>query len=222
MSTAPDKTDQIASDTAQDAVRFHVRLISFGYKQGVAPHANATFDVRFLKNPYWVEELRPMTGRDLPVQEYVMNQKAASEFLDSICNLLGRLFPELAKSEFKEFSIAFGCTGGQHRSTTMVELLAQRIAQQFPNTNVDRFHRELDGKGHGHDAKGNKISIHDHSMPAMPAPDLSQDLAHGHTKAGAKNPDQEKEHRNHSEIENENAHEHQRDDNHGADRGSGS
>ena len=110
----------------------------------------AVFDVRFLKNPYWVEELRPLTGRDLPVQEYVMNQKAASEFIDSLVELLSRLFPELAKSDFREFSIAFGCTGGQHRSTTMVELLARRLGEQFPQIKVERFHRELDGKNGEH------------------------------------------------------------------------
>lgn len=150
MSTAPDKIDEKSADRGPEETHFHIRLMSFGYKQGPAPSANAVFDVRFLKNPYWVEELRPLTGRDLPVQEYVMNQKAASEFIDSLVELLSRLFPELAKSDFREFSIAFGCTGGQHRSTTMVELLARRLGEQFPQIKVERFHRELDSKNGEH------------------------------------------------------------------------
>lgn len=145
MSTAPDKIDEI-TPASELGSKLHVRLMSFGYKQGAAPSANAVFDVRFLKNPYWVEELRPLTGRDKAVQEYVMNQKAASEFIESLINLFSRLFPELAKSDLREFSIAFGCTGGQHRSTIMVELLAVRLGETFPGIKVDRIHRELDGK----------------------------------------------------------------------------
>lgn len=152
MSTAPDQLNEKSADKGHEGTQFHIKLMSFGYKQGAAPSANAVFDVRFLKNPYWVEELRPLTGRDVPVQEYVMNQKAASEFIDSLVELLSRLFPELAKSDFREFSIAFGCTGGQHRSTTMVELLARRLSEHFPDVNVERFHRELDGK-HGEHRK---------------------------------------------------------------------
>lgn len=164
MSTAPDKINEKGTEKGHEETHFHIRLMSFGYKQGAAPSANAVFDVRFLKNPYWVEELRPLTGRDRPVQEYVMNQKAASEFIDSLVDLLSRLFPELAKSDFREFSIAFGCTGGQHRSTTMVELLAERLSTQFPEVKVERFHRELDGK-HGEHRELRKTGEHPKSEP---------------------------------------------------------
>lgn len=120
-----------------------VRVISFGYKEGSPPSANVTFDVRFLKNPYWVEELRPMTGLDVAVQKYVMEQNGAVQFVDSICDMLNSLIPLLVEKQVTEFTIAFGCTGGQHRSATLVEILAERLAERFPNTPVERFHREL-------------------------------------------------------------------------------
>lgn len=126
--------------------------MSFGYKLGKPPTVNALFDVRFLKNPYWVEHLRPLTGRDQPVQEYVMNQPAAREFLESLIDLLGRLIPQLQESNMSEFSIAFGCTGGQHRSATMVELLAKGLQERFPTLSIERCHRELDAKAVGKSA----------------------------------------------------------------------
>lgn len=149
MSTTSDKVEQIPSG---DGVHtgLTLKIMSFGYKMGKAPSANALFDVRFLKNPFWVEHLRPLTGKDKPVQEYVMNQKAASDFLDSVVDLLSRLVPTLRENKMSEFNIAFGCTGGQHRSATMVELLAKSITERFPEITVEVIHRELDGKPHGH------------------------------------------------------------------------
>ena len=146
MSTTSDKIDENKAQPENQARTLRLRVMSFGYKMGKPPAVNALFDVRFLKNPYWVEHLRPMTGRDVPVQEYVMNQKAASDFLESLLELLARLVPRLQESNMSEFSIAFGCTGGQHRSATMVELLARSLSERFPHLVVERIHRELDGK----------------------------------------------------------------------------
>ncbi len=131
-----------------------VRVISFGYKEGTPPAANATFDVRFLKNPYWVEALRPMSGLDVPVQQYVMDQNGAQQFIDSICEMLHSLIPLLVEKEVAEFTIAFGCTGGQHRSATLVEILSNRLEQRFPSTPVVRFHRELSRATRGTDTGG--------------------------------------------------------------------
>lgn len=147
MSTASDKIEQ-KTPAENGRTGLTVRISSFGYKMGKPPAANAVFDVRFLKNPYWVEHLRPLTGKDEPVQEYVMNQKAAEDFLSSIVELLAKLIPRLEESNMSEFSIAFGCTGGQHRSATMVELLARELSARLPNLTVERLHRELDGHAH--------------------------------------------------------------------------
>ncbi len=145
MNTASNKTEEKtppAEDTAKAVLT--VRVVSFGYKLGKPPTANALFDVRFLKNPYWVDHLRPMTGKDLPVQEYVMNQKVATDFLNGLVDLLQLLIPQLQENAMTEFHIAFGCTGGQHRSATMVELLSKTLAERFPDIKVERVHRELD------------------------------------------------------------------------------
>ena len=117
--------------------------MSFGYKQGPPPLANVVFDVRFLKNPYWVEELRPLTGRDQPVQDYVLQQPLAQDFLQSLQVLLSKVLPKMAELKVGQFIIALGCTGGQHRSATLVEALAGLLRQKFPQYTVVIAHREL-------------------------------------------------------------------------------
>jgi RNase adapter protein RapZ len=121
-----------------------VSVTSFGYKKGPAPHANMVFDVRFLKNPFWVEELKPLTGRDRPVQDYVLEQEAATTFLKCLVHMMDGLLPSLEEKGISEFSIAFGCTGGQHRSATMVEALASELQGRYPHVTVRTAHRELD------------------------------------------------------------------------------
>lgn len=120
-----------------------IRVVSFGYKKGPPPPANILFDVRFLKNPYWVEELRPLTGRDKPVQDYVLQQELAQDFLQSMLNLLEKILPKMAEMKVKEFVIALGCTGGQHRSATLVETLVKQMHERFPQFKIVCEHREL-------------------------------------------------------------------------------
>lgn len=155
MSKAPDRisTPEAGNKTnAGSSSTVSIKINSFGYKEGPPPTANAVFDMRFLKNPYWVEELRPLTGLDSPVQEYVMNQIAASEFLDSLLVMLEKLIPRLLELDVTEFSIAFGCTGGQHRSTTMAELLAKRLKALDLNIEIELSHRELASPGRSPEA----------------------------------------------------------------------
>ena len=119
-------------------------VMSFGYKWGAPPVANLLFDVRFLKNPFWVEELKPLTGRDRPVQDYVMQQPLAMEFLNCVLQMLDALLPNLDHMKISEFTIAFGCTGGQHRSATMVEALTTELKDRYPQFRIAKIHRELD------------------------------------------------------------------------------
>jgi len=121
-------------------------VMSFGYKEGSPPVANMLFDVRFLKNPYWVPELRNLTGLDKAVQEYVLSQPMAVKFLETLYPLVESILPRFTELELTEFTIAFGCTGGQHRSTALAEALAKRINQTFPEFEVVRCHRELAGR----------------------------------------------------------------------------
>jgi UPF0042 nucleotide-binding protein len=142
MSSKPQSDKSSSSANGQ----LEVTIMSFGYKEGAPPIANLVFDVRFLKNPYWVEELRPLTGRDRPVQEYVLQQALAQEFLESVLQMLDKLLPKLAEQQITDFTIAFGCTGGQHRSATLTETLASEISQRYPHYRVIKTHRELGAK----------------------------------------------------------------------------
>jgi UPF0042 nucleotide-binding protein len=101
-----------------------VNLLSFGFKHGTPRDADMVLDVRFLPNPHWVDELRPLTGRDLPVADYVMEQPLTSEFLDRLCALLELMVPAFIDDGKRYLTIAIGCTGGRHRSVALAERLA--------------------------------------------------------------------------------------------------
>jgi UPF0042 nucleotide-binding protein len=103
--------------------KLNVRLISFGYKYGQPVDANVLFDVRFLPNPYWVEELRTQTGLDREVSDYVISSAEARNFLKLVKPLLLFLVQQYSAAAKKELVIAIGCTGGRHRSVAIVEVL---------------------------------------------------------------------------------------------------
>jgi len=149
MRKAPEtETAKNNDSTGAETDRLEVTVMSFGYKRGEAPSANAVFDVRFIKNPYWVEELRPLTGLDKPVQDYVLEQIPAQDFLSSILDLTVKIIPQFKHAKVRHFTIAFGCTGGQHRSTTIAENMAVSLACFFPEAHVRVIHRELDEGAH--------------------------------------------------------------------------
>jgi len=122
-----------------------VEINSFGYKTGSPPAANIMFDVRFLQNPFWIEELRDRTGLEKPVQDYVLSQPLAQEFLISCIALLERLLPKLAEKGTAKFTVAFGCTGGQHRSVSIAEAIGKTLRESMPDYMIRISHRELDG-----------------------------------------------------------------------------
>ncbi|MDQ2678380.1 MAG: RNase adapter RapZ [Actinomycetota bacterium] len=101
-----------------------VTLMSFGYKHGLPPDADVVFDCRFLPNPHWVEELRPMTGLDPEVQDYVAGFELTDEFMERLESLLDLLLPAYVNEGKSVLTIAFGCTGGRHRSVSIAERLA--------------------------------------------------------------------------------------------------
>ncbi|HEY9775285.1 MAG TPA: RNase adapter RapZ [Planktothrix sp.] len=132
------------SKEAKGERQMQVTVLSFGYKKGAPPLANCVFDVRFLKNPFWVEHLRPLTGLDEPVQSYVLEQPVAQEFLDSLETVLAKILPKFAEMKVENYVIALGCTGGQHRSATLAEALSCRLKTRFPQYAINPSHRELD------------------------------------------------------------------------------
>jgi len=129
-----------------DGMVLEIKIVSFGYKAGPPPNANMLFDVRFLNNPYWVEHLRPLNGLDKEVQDYVIEQPLAKLFLNALMSMADTILPEMAKRKVKVVTIAFGCTGGQHRSCAIAEFTAKKLNEHFPQYMVKIFHRELDGK----------------------------------------------------------------------------
>ncbi|MFD1721003.1 RNase adapter RapZ [Amnibacterium endophyticum] len=119
-----------------------VTLTSFGFKYGVPTDADMVADARFLPNPYWVPELRPHTGRDADVRDYVLGQPGALEFVERYADALGPVLAGYQRENKSHATIAIGCTGGKHRSVAVVERIADLIAAQ-PGVAVRVKHRDL-------------------------------------------------------------------------------
>ncbi|HVB26797.1 MAG TPA: RNase adapter RapZ [Mycobacteriales bacterium] len=123
--------------------KVHVTVVSFGYKYGLPVDADLVVDCRFLPNPHWVPELRAHTGRDAAVREYVLGQPGALEFLEGYADLL-RIVGDGYRREGKHYvTLAVGCTGGKHRSVTIAEELASRLATDSDGVEVQVVHRDL-------------------------------------------------------------------------------
>lgn len=119
--------------------RMEVRVSSFGFKHGVPMEADLVFDARFLPNPYYVAELRPLTGLDNRVRDYVFN--GGQEFLTRLWDLVGWLLPRYEEEGKTSLVIAVGCTGGHHRSVAIAHALAEKVkAQGWP---AAESHRDL-------------------------------------------------------------------------------
>ena len=122
--------------------RLTVSVQSFSYKRGLPRGVDMVFDCRFLANPHWQPDLRPLTGRDPAVQGRVAGDPRYAEFFDRVRDLVLFLLPAHLEEGKAHLSIAFGCTGGQHRSVTLAEKLADALAEKgWP---VSRRHRELE------------------------------------------------------------------------------
>ncbi len=119
-----------------------VTVLSFGYKHGLPLDADLVFDCRFLPNPHWIDELRPLTGRDVPVRDYVLGQPAAKDFLAHLLELLAHLLPAYVNEGKAYLTIALGCTGGRHRSVALAEQVATMLRRQGYAPNVS--HRDVE------------------------------------------------------------------------------
>lgn len=114
---------------------------SFGYKHGVPADADFVFDVRCLSNPHWVSQLRPLTGLDAKVIEFLSQQPEVTQMIEDQCRFLEAWIPHFETASRSYLTIAIGCTGGQHRSVYIAEALAQRFGRLRPH--VTTRHREL-------------------------------------------------------------------------------
>ncbi|MGK2948890.1 MAG: RapZ C-terminal domain-containing protein, partial [Acidimicrobiales bacterium] len=117
------------------------RVVSFGYKHGLPVDVDLVLDCRFLPNPHWVEDLRPQTGLDEPVRRYVLEQEEAGEFLGHLEGLLGLLLPAYVAEGKSYLTVAFGCTGGRHRSVAIAEAVAAILRGQGVEPTV--VHRDV-------------------------------------------------------------------------------
>lgn len=120
-----------------------ILLESFGFKHGVPRELDFLFDARCLPNPYWQQELRPLTGRDPPVIAFLDASPAVQRMLEDVASFLERWIPAFEAEGRAYLTIAFGCTGGQHRSVYLVEQIKRRLAEQ--GRKVLSRHRELPG-----------------------------------------------------------------------------
>ena len=120
-----------------------VHVESFGYKYGLPPAADLVFDVRFMENPFYIDHLRDLTGRDGPVREYVLEHPATKEFLGHVIPFLRFALPRYESEKKARLGIAFGCTGGRHRSVVIADEIA-RAAHEFWPGDIDVEHRDVD------------------------------------------------------------------------------
>jgi UPF0042 nucleotide-binding protein len=131
-----------ADGTAE--ARLQATIVSFGYKHGLPLDVDLVFDCRFLPNPHWIETLRPLSGIDEPVREYVLAQPETGQFLEALDGLFALLLPAFEKERKSYLSIGIGCTGGQHRSVVLAHELRDLLAARGYLAKV--HHRDV-GRG---------------------------------------------------------------------------
>jgi len=123
----------------QDSSSLSISFISFGFRNGLPMDADIVFDARFIKNPYWVESLRKLTGNDQEVIDYVFSDKRTMVFLNKIKGYLDFSLKEFIKDQKSHVTVAIGCTGGKHRSVALVNYLVEAYQDQY---HVLKMHRD--------------------------------------------------------------------------------
>ena len=131
----------IKSLISAPATQLTLMFESFAFKRGIPLHADYVFDVRMLPNPHYESALRPLTGRDAPVAEWLAEHGAVEKMASQITDFLNTWLPDLNQDHRSYVTVAIGCTGGQHRSVYLVELLSKAFAQEWVTL---KRHRELD------------------------------------------------------------------------------
>lgn len=133
--------EKIISQYGQQGSPLTINVLSFGFKYGTPIDADLMFDVRFLPNPHYVEELRPRTGCDPEVAEYVMQHKETKEFIEKLTDFLAYTLPHYQREGKSQLVIGIGCTGGKHRSVAIAEYLGETFGKDFP---VRVSHRDME------------------------------------------------------------------------------
>ena len=121
----------------------YITVLSFGFKYGIPNDADLVFDVRFLPNPYYIDELRQKSGNDAEVRNYVMNSETAVEFLDKLTDMVKFLIPHYVQEGKNQLVIAIGCTGGKHRSVTLANELFEKLKVDEQEYGIKIEHRDI-------------------------------------------------------------------------------
>ena len=119
-----------------------ITVCSFGFKYGIPVDSDLVFDVRFLPNPFYIQELKELTGNDAPVSNYVMNFEESNVFLDKLTDMLEFLIPQYIKEGKNQLIISIGCTGGKHRSVTLANALYEKLHEK--NHNILLKHNDIE------------------------------------------------------------------------------
>ncbi|MEM7609652.1 MAG: RNase adapter RapZ [Myxococcota bacterium] len=135
---------EVVAHVASDGRRMVVRIVSFGFKYGLPVDADLVFDLRYLPNPYFVDELRPKTGQDADVASYVLEREEAQELLDDVGRFFNHTLPRYEREGKAYLTVAIGCTGGRHRSVAVAEELHKRFAEAGYTLHLE--HRDVGRK----------------------------------------------------------------------------
>ncbi len=139
--SSPGLRSVIEKTFESDVAKFQATILSFGFKYGIPVDADFVFDVRFLANPFWEEDLKKLTGLDKKVQDFVLKQDGAENFSKTINDLINVTTPGYVREGKKYVTVAIGCTGGKHRSVTIAEKVAQELKSNGAKVRV--VHRDL-------------------------------------------------------------------------------
>ncbi len=131
----------IINNEGEDESSFIINIKSFGYKYGLPLDADLVFDMRFIPNPFYIASLKSLSGNNKKVQEFVMKHEESRAFMESVYRLVNDLIPYYAKEGKYHLNIAFGCTGGHHRSVTMANRFAERFKADGKRITIE--HRDL-------------------------------------------------------------------------------
>ena len=129
----------------QSVSQMTINFISFGYKRGIPIDADLVFDVRFLPNPFYIEDLKPLTGMDQTIQGFVMNNPTATVFLQKVSDFLTFLIPLYYQEGKMQVTVGFGCTGGRHRSVSVASVITELLVKKGYNARLT--HRDIQEEG---------------------------------------------------------------------------
>lgn len=137
-----EKIGEYFGDTKVPEQQISVNILSFGFKYGIPVDSDLVFDVRFIPNPFYIPDLKPLSGKDEPVRKYVLEQEETKKFLEKLEDMLKFLIPQYSKEGKKQLIVSIGCTGGRHRSVAIANSIYEILKSNDFNAGIE--HRDID------------------------------------------------------------------------------